>query len=336
MRERRYRILFVLTAAIYLGFIYIDRFGNWYQVIMPLYPLVLLGSAGALSDLWQRFPYHLWRIALTMVLIAMILLKFGESYQRVNLRNRPDEVGLVPGWEIIKQSPPQDAAIIASEEEKLALDYLTNIWEVRPDIITISPKAAGEALAQGRPLLVTATAAGYAATESGLPLRYTAWGPTLLLAEINHLPDLSMDDFALVAAPLGDGLVLAGFQVLAHEAHSSWWVRLALQAKRPPKYDWAISVRLLAQGQEIAQNDHASPALGATPTTSLQPGETVFDIFAFDLPPATPTPDALRIIIYRQMEDGSFDNSAILDFPITKIIYVEEYRRTIPGHEFSR
>jgi len=316
-QKPRYRWFFWLTAVIYLLFVYIDRFGNWYQVIMPLYPLVLLGAASALAYLWHRFPNHLWRIVLTLVLIAMVVLKFSESYPRANLRHRPEDVGLAPGWEIINQAPPRGAAIIASTDEKLALDYLTQIWGERSDLAAISPTDAGQVLAQGRPLLVTSSAARYAAEASGLPLRYNAWGPTLLRADVEHLPELPLDGFSLVAAPLGDGLKLVGFQTFSR-GDDSWWVRLALQAQEQPQHDWAISVRLLAQGQEIAQQDHSSPALGATPTSSLRPGEVVFDIFAFELPAETPPPDALRIIVYRQLEDGSFDNLAVLDFPLNQ------------------
>jgi hypothetical protein len=118
----------------------------------------------------------------------------------------------------------------------------------------------------------------------------------------------------LVSADVGDGLTLVGYQALSDG--ETWRVRLALQAQQTPEYDWSISVRLLTNGAEIVQQDHSAPALGFTPTTSLQPGEIVFDAFAFALPAGAPTPDALRIILYRQLEDGAFENLAALDFPL--------------------
>jgi hypothetical protein len=155
-----------------------------------------------------------------------------------------------------------------------------------------------------------------------LPLRYTAIGPTLLLAGNGELPQLPLTGMTLVSADVGDGLSLAGYQVLSG-GPTDWWVRLALQAEQTPEYDWAISVRLLADGAEIAQQDHSAPALGFTPTTSLQPGEIVFDAFAFKLPDGAPTPNALRIILYRQLEDGSFENLAILNFPISDVTHID-------------
>jgi len=322
---RRYLTMMGVTAVIYLVFSYIDRFGNWYQVIMPMYPLVLLGAAVAFQRLWEMFPKRIWRIALALVLLALVITRFNDSYPRTDLRDQARDTGLTPGWTILNQQPPPNAALIADVRETLALEYLTGIWGKRPDIEVIPTTDAAQALAAGRPLLVTANAAGYAAAESGLPLRYTAIGPTLLLAGNGELPQLPLTGMTLVSAEVGDGLTLAGYQVLSGGV-APWWVRLALQADQTPAHDWAISVRLLSGGTEIAQQDHSAPALGFTPTTSLQPGEIVFDAFAFDLPDDAPTPDGLRIILYRQLDDGSFQNLAVLDFPITKVTYVDKVK----------
>jgi hypothetical protein len=47
------RALFLYgTFALYFVFSYIDRYGNWYQVIMPVYPLLVLGIAVLADRLW--------------------------------------------------------------------------------------------------------------------------------------------------------------------------------------------------------------------------------------------------------------------------------------------
>ncbi|HEY80809.1 MAG TPA: DUF2723 domain-containing protein [Caldilineae bacterium] len=322
---RRHVILFALTAVIYLVFSYIDRFGNWYQVIMPLYPLFVAGAGVSLRALWERPPQRLWRVVLSLLLVSMVGIKFVEVYPRADQRDRPQDAGLAPGWAILEQAPPERAAIVGDVREKLALDYLTGVWGVRPDVTAIPTSDIAQAFEEGRAVLVTVNAASYAAAESGLPLCYTAWGPTLLLAGNGVLPQLPLEKMSLVAADVGDGLKLAGYQVLSGGT-APWWVRLALQAEETPAQDWAVSARLLAQGQEIAQVDHVAPALGFTPTASLHPGEIVFDIFAFNPPDGTPPPDALRFILYRQRQDGGFDNLATLDFPITRVIRVDDGR----------
>jgi hypothetical protein len=309
---RRPFVLFAVTALIYLVFSYIDRFGNWYQVIMPLYPLVLLGAGVSLHHLWQRPPQRLWRVVVTLLLVGLVVFKGVEVFPRADQRNRPEDTGLDPGWAILAQEPPANAVIVGDVSEKLALDYLTGVWGVRPDVEAIPTTAIAQAFAQGRPVLVTVNAAGFAAAESGLPLRYTAWGPTLLLAGNGELPQLPLDGFALAGVDVGDRLELAGYRHDVMDGEE--WVRLALTAVGAPAQDWAISVRLLAGGAELAQVDHAAPALGFTPTTSLQPGETVHDVFAFELPPDAPEPDGLRVILYRQLPDGRFENLIRLEF----------------------
>ncbi len=51
---KRRAIAVYATLAIYLVFCWIDRLGNWYQVIMPAYALVVMGMAAAASWAWRR------------------------------------------------------------------------------------------------------------------------------------------------------------------------------------------------------------------------------------------------------------------------------------------
>ncbi|MCW5857575.1 MAG: hypothetical protein KIS63_04740 [Caldilineales bacterium] len=86
---------------------------------------------------------------------------------------------------------------------------------------------------------------------------------------------------------------------------------------QPSHHDWARSAcgRWPADGHELSQQDHPAPALGLTPTTSLAANEIVHDAFRFDLAPASP-PDALRLILYRPLASGGFENLIRLDLPL--------------------
>jgi len=88
------------------------------------------------------------------------------------------------------------------------------------------------------------------------------------------------------------------------------WVEL--RSRAIPASDWALSVRLLQDGVELAQQDHAAPAAGFTPTSSLRPDEIMLDAFRFELPPGV-QPDGIRLILYRQLADGGFENLAVVD-----------------------
>ncbi|NOZ71465.1 MAG: DUF2723 domain-containing protein [Chloroflexi bacterium] len=314
---RRYALFYGLTALIYFVFCYIDRFGNWYQVIMPLYPLLLLGAGVTLNRLWKLYPRRLWRIALILLLCALLLSKFAHSYPRANQHNRPDDSGLLPGQAILADDPPLDAAIVTTLEEKLALDYLTQIWGQRPDVQAISTAQIAQVLAENRPLLVTEAAASYAAAESGIDLRYNAWGATLLLASPKRLPPPHLDSFQPRERILGDGLRLVGLRITPGEKEGVWNVAIALEAMESPQHDWSLSVRLLDAGKEVAQKDHPAPALGHTPTTTLRPGDIIVDAFRFEIAPA-PSPQGIRLILYRQLEDGTFQNLAVIEEPLAQ------------------
>ena len=51
---RRRAIMLYATLAIYLAFCWIDRLGNWYQVIMPAYALLAVGLGAGAGWLWRR------------------------------------------------------------------------------------------------------------------------------------------------------------------------------------------------------------------------------------------------------------------------------------------
>jgi hypothetical protein len=199
-------------------------------------------------------------------------------------------------------------------EEKLALDYLTGIWGQRPDVRVITTKQAGSVLAAGSPLLVTVNAAAYAEDEIGQDLRYSSWSPNLLLAKsgIDGPPTLLPAGMEEASQTLGDQLDLVGWLMTPTREENVWQVWVALRANARPSADWAMSVRLLQKGTELAQQDHLGPAAGFTPTSSLQPGEIVLDAFRFELPPGA-QPDGVRLILYRQLDDGRFENLAVVD-----------------------
>ncbi|MCC7355442.1 MAG: DUF2723 domain-containing protein [Anaerolineae bacterium] len=50
---RRRALFLYATLALYFAFAYVDRLGNWFQIIMPAYPLVVLGLAALAHRICQ-------------------------------------------------------------------------------------------------------------------------------------------------------------------------------------------------------------------------------------------------------------------------------------------
>ena len=310
---RRRAVLLYATIALYIVFCWIDRQGNWYQVIMPVYALLALGIAAGANWVIRSTRSKWVAGAVYALLFALVLYRGAASYPRADASSRPDDTALAPGWAILADDPPQRTAILGTQAESLSLSYLTEIWGQRADLRGITTAEARDLLA----------GPGFAVTEAALPLvpaevdtgaRYSALGRTL--SSVRAAPSAEMPAGLLPwRRAFGDGLTLAGGSMSRNRATGEKTVILVWQAGRTPAHDWATSVRLLQGGVEVAQIDRQHPVSGAYPTTRWLPGEVVADAYAFALP-AGISPDAVTVVVYRRAQDGGFINLDAATFPL--------------------
>jgi hypothetical protein len=356
---RRRAIFLYATVAIYVLFSWMDRLGNWYQVIMPVYAVLALGIAGAADWVWRlgqqdarrqepggviasgpvpsaagreatakqsqcrEFLVRISRLSFVLVaglLIFLVIYRGVQSYPLADSSDRPDDTGLAPGWAILADQPPQGVRVLATAPEALALDYLADIWGVRPDVRAVTSTQARDILAVGSPPL--------AATEAALPLvpeevsrdaRYSAMGGRLV--EVRTAPGAALP----AGGPawreqawqhdFGGLLSLTGGRARRDAASEEAVVLLAWQAPSSLSEDWSVSVRLTEGDVEITQVDRRDPVAGAYPTSRWQPGEIVADAYSFALP-AGAAPDGMTVIVYRPLPDGSFANLGIARLPL--------------------
>jgi hypothetical protein len=342
---RRRAVFLYATLALYFAFSYVDRFGNWFQVIMPAYPLVVLGLAAVahgvarsphfsptpfLSQLWERKGTEGLgkgrRIARFFVLTAFVLLvayRFALSYPRADSSQRAEDNGLVPGWAILADEPEQGAAVFGIRDEALALGYLADIWGARPDVRPVSGPEARSLFRQGeRPLYVTRAAAPLVAAEISPDAHLSSVGLMLIRVRPNPWQESPSLQHRL-DADLGDGLRLLGFEVAIAEGErgrreGEGMLRVALywQAVRRIGHDYTVSVRPSSGGEPILigreplQQDHP-PVWGFYPTTRWTPGEVVRDDYALALPPGA-QPDGATVVVYRALAQGGYENLAVL------------------------
>lgn len=314
---RRRAALLYATLAIYLIFCWIDRLGNWYQVIMPVYALLVLGLAAGGHWVVQRARARPGArppvmAAVTLILIALLVYRGIISYPKADQSSRADDTALAPGQAILADDPPNGTLVLGTEEEALSLSYLTEIWGQRPDLRTVDPATASRLLPHNL-IAVTRAALPSAAAQVGPDLHYRALGPTLALIWPQPLAEAPPGLLPL-SHTFGDQLQLLGVRV-NRNALGQHVVLLAWLMLIRPEHDWSVSVRLGANGQEIGLQDRSAPVNGAYPTTRWTPGEVVTDAYAFELPNDV-APDQLTVIVYRQAADGSFLNLDVARFAL--------------------
>jgi hypothetical protein len=314
---RRRAVLLGGTLAIYFVFSWAYRFGNWYQVIMPAYALLMLGLAAGADRAWDALAAIGQRVAPWLVVAALLGLigyRCAVSLPRADQSWREEDSGLDPGWAVLADDPPPGAVVVADHAEWLALTYLMEVWNASPSII---PRP----LCQPLPAAVTyitrrAVAADPACLfeghryASGAELISVQNEPVLQLPSTATPTDLWLGDTVRLvghsAAPLPSPLQGATGQPAATPR---WRLSLYWQTTRPLTIDYTVSVRPLRDGQPIEDaagqpliQDH-QPAWNAYPTSRWQPGEVVRDDYVFDLAGGS-TPDGAHIVVYRVVSDA--------------------------------
>ncbi|NPA91962.1 MAG: DUF2723 domain-containing protein [Chloroflexi bacterium] len=330
---RRRAVFFYGTLFLYFVLCYIDRLGNWFQVIMPAYPLIFLGLAALLQRLWDwvgEYPRAVAQAVRGVLVVALLLLlvnRFVVNYPRADQSHRPIDTGLDPGWRLLADEPAANAAIFGVVEEKLALDYITTIWGYRNDVQAVTMDQARHILEVGeRPFYVSTQAAPLFFRELGKPVQVASAGLYLLRVGY-HLPRL--EELPASAQPLdiyfGNQVRLVGYELKAPppEIPVSLPFRLTLywQALAPQRVDWSVSVRPTWHGEfvyldgSLVQSDHAHPAHGYRPTSSWSTREIVRDDYPIPADPRLKF-DGITVVLYRSLGEGRFENLGIGTFPV--------------------
>ncbi|MEX1020356.1 MAG: DUF2723 domain-containing protein [Litorilinea sp.] len=154
---RRTTFMLYTTLAIYLIFCWAYRLGNWYQVILPAYPFIMLGVAGLVARMekWLdrvELPATGRNICQAGILVALALALFWRvdaSLPQVNSRNRPEDTALARAAILLTPELPANAALFAAVDDTLALQYLGRIWGLRADIKLLGRDQARAALQAG-------------------------------------------------------------------------------------------------------------------------------------------------------------------------------------------
>ena len=326
---RRRGLFLGSTLLLYAAFSFVDRLGNWYQVVMPVYALLVMTFGVTVGWLWQAIDRTLrsrWRpmmLGLLIVgLLALVATRFDRSWPQANQRNRLDDTALAAGQTILADHPEAGAAVLATSLQAQSLSYVTQIWSNRPDVGPVSSDEARRLLASGeRPLYVTVDAAPIIWQEVSPDAHLSSAGAALIAVIAQPAKELpaGIQRLDLTA---GDGLTLAGYEQISEPTGvdgKPWPVRLIWRADGAIAHDWNISVRPTLAGKFLSRPeggiilvDRVNPVHGAYPTSRWQPGEVVGDDYFLPLRPGQKA-DGLQVVIYRQLPNGAFQNLAVFD-----------------------
>ena len=319
--EKRLRLVVGGTLLFYAIFCWVDRYGNWFQVILPAYPLLLLGVAGLIHK-WDgqvirtgkaaraseetdfsvrpRSQYDIRNTGLAL-LVLLILWRGLASLPAADSRNRPDDTGLDRPTRLLDQPLPPNAVLFAAKDDALGLAYLIDIAGLHPELRVVDKFGANEALANGSEVLVTADAATLLLGELTVPSPQVHGWSGEWVELLPQAAAQSREPTVRLDKVLGDGIVLQGYSVRDEGGLTVQLFWSVVGGAKPG--DWSISLR---SGNGSTQRDATGPVFGLRPFSSFAPGETVVDAYSLG---SAESVDELWLILYRS-KDGGFENLA--------------------------
>lgn len=301
----------------YVPFIYLDRFGNWFQAIMPLYLIGTVGIGVLAHWAWRRFRG--WPRALVMVgLLLLTTNRLWVNFPLADQRDKPEDTALELGRAIVADRPREGAIISGSYEENLSLDYLTQIWGQRQDLRVVITDDFLQLWNSGEEnLYLTKEAAALVLPQLRRQPGLSSQG--LQLVEVRHTPIRETPAMQrTVDAHFGDKLVLMGYDRLA--STEGLHVALYWRAMETMEKDYAVSVRptrggeLLFHEGQLVQQDHAHPVSGYYPTSTWRKGEVVRDDYLVRVPAGLEY-DGVTVVVYYVTEEG-FEDVGTVSLPL--------------------
>jgi hypothetical protein len=339
--DRRMRVLLYGTLILYTIFCWAYRFGNWFQVVLPAYPLLLMGIAPLIDRIQTylivRLPARIGRwaaLALLLVLVALCLWRLDNSLPRADSRHRTEDTALVRAAYLLATPLPSGAGLFAAVDDALALDYLIQIWGIRPDLEVVSSVEAANRLQLDAPLLATWDALPTLLAELPPDQELTSQSLDPEWVELLHPTTAITETILPEEASQVNQTLLPGLSLAAYLAEPSPTAAPVNPHPAPGldvtlywKLDqgvWpdrlSISVRPLAAGAQqtgidghIIQQDRARPVHGLWPNRSDGLPALVAD--GYRLAPLPTGADAIMILLYEATTDG-FRNRAELVLPV--------------------
>jgi hypothetical protein len=310
-RHRRAALVFLLNGvAAYLFhiFFYTDVLS---ALILPVTLSLVFGWLLALDALYTVEPGRLYRRGfdsyLAVVILGLVmawLLVRGNAPFVASLTRDPTGLQTIDD---LRRAPPDSALMLAWGPRHFAAGFARDVLGERRDVLLVDHKADFAALARER-LLVTP-----AYTFYNQPLDW--WQ-----ARLGETVYLNAAAPGLVALRTTANIQASGGKLRRLEeiltcTDESFILDVTWYTPDTPDRDLSVFVHLLDRnGALLAQADQSAPVYGWRPLKSWVAGEAVHDIYTL---PRQPGGSLIRYGLYRQTENGEFENVLVYSLAAT-------------------
>lgn len=293
-------------------------------VKMPVIMMSAIGLAFAAQSVWLRTP--LWRYTAVSALLLFGGYLFVSRRPLVLAITRDDSA-----YELIEQVAAIPLAADGRPQTLMAL-WGDDFWPLAyaqtfegyfPDLNIVQHDLNFGTIVERGDHLLTLSRTFY---ERPVSWWQELLGPVYLTSAAPEIVEIQTEPMVTAVSPasnlfdLGNGIAVQSATLTWVDDHTLH-LRVAWQAQQDNLPDYSIAVHLVAQDpptgpQDIlAQADSGHPVEGWYSTSLWQQGEVVVSHLLLTVPNNT-APKAVRVAMYRALDDGTFMNSEWLSLSI--------------------
>lgn len=315
-RQWRVGLALLWGVAATCGFVWLFPRAVWaLAALMPALMLLVVGLAVLLAELGRRWQAARWLAVGGCILAALGLYRTNQPFIH-SLTHDPAGRMVIETLQAIPANEQPATVALPWGGAFSAASYGRYVTHELPATFTlVDHRANFRDIMQneGRLLVPTLTANYWTAEwwrEQLGDVQFNLVAPGVV--GIGKRP-LTATSLASAPFELGNGIRV--WDTAVHQtADGQLLLTVYWEAMQPVSQNYSVAVHLVAadppQGPQdiLAQADAAHPVNGYAPTSGWQPGQLIRDMYLLTIPPAS-TPQAIRITMYSQDENGQFVNN---------------------------
>ncbi len=323
--RRQWRVGVALWAGLLAtgGFVWLFPSAVWAPAaLMPGLLLLVIGLVVLLAEIGRRWVVGRWLAVIVLPLLALGLYRANRPFID-SLTQNPDGRQVIETLQAIPPDEVKATVVMPWGGSFFAAAYGRYVThELPPTLTLVDHRANFREIVQreGRLLTPTFTAAYWSADrwqELLGDVHFNLVAPGVVIVAVRPytvtLPATAPFD-------VGNGIQIRSADV-DRTADGQLLLTVYWEAMAPVAQNYSVAAHLVTadppQGPQdiLAQADANHPVSGYAPTNTWQPGELVRDMYRLPIPEGS-TPQAFRLTLYSQDENGQFVNNNWLSLPI--------------------